>query len=162
MLCLRYAQKYSPELGIYNDLRYVPFTSHVPFGKVVSATPNGPERSPRCPMVLPPPTVRTSTALRRCCSPTTCPRNYHYREQPARMLNIKFTPKCLAGDAGTPSWSPSIRTFCDLKLWHVQFNVVNRETLLAAQENPEKYRNLIVRVAGYTRLLRGLVPRPAE
>ncbi|MCC7042168.1 MAG: hypothetical protein IT516_17830 [Burkholderiales bacterium] len=37
-----------------------------------------------------------------------------------------------------------IRTWCELKLWHVQFNVLNRQTLLAAQKNPEKYRNLVV------------------
>ena len=40
-ICVEFAQKYSPEMGINNDVRYVPFTSHVPFGKVVSATPNG-------------------------------------------------------------------------------------------------------------------------
>ena len=43
-----------------------------------------------------------------------------------------------------------IRTWCDLKLWHVQFNVINKETLLAAKREPEKYRNLIVRIAGYS------------
>lgn len=46
--------------------------------------------------------------------------------------------------------SPFIRTWCDLHLWHVQFNVINRDTLLAAQKEPEKYRNLIVRIAGYS------------
>ena len=40
--------------------------------------------------------------------------------------------------------------FCDLKLWHLQFNVINRETLLAAQEDPKRYRNLIIRIAGYS------------
>ncbi|MCQ2444751.1 MAG: hypothetical protein MJ061_04590, partial [Mailhella sp.] len=43
-----------------------------------------------------------------------------------------------------------IRTWCDLKLWHLQFNVLNQETLIAAQKDPQKYRNLIVRVAGYS------------
>ena len=43
-----------------------------------------------------------------------------------------------------------IRTWCDLKLWHLQFNIVNRDTLLAAQKDPNSYRNLIVRVAGYS------------
>ena len=43
-----------------------------------------------------------------------------------------------------------IRVFCDLKLWHLQFNVINRETLLAAQEDPKRYRNLIIRIAGYS------------
>ncbi len=43
-----------------------------------------------------------------------------------------------------------IRTYCDLRLWHIQFNVINSETLKKAQENPEQYRNLIVRIAGYS------------
>ena len=43
-----------------------------------------------------------------------------------------------------------IRTFCDLKLWHLQFNVINRETLVAAQDEPERYKGLIIRIAGYS------------
>jgi formate C-acetyltransferase len=66
------------------------------------------------------------------------------------MLNLKFTPKCLDGDVGTEKLVQFIRAFCDLKLWHVQFNVINQETLLKAQKNPELYRSLIVRVAGYS------------
>ena len=47
---------------------------------------------------------------------------------------------------------------CDLKLWHVQFNVINKETLLAAQRNPEKYRSLLVRIAGYSAYFVDLSP----
>ena len=43
-----------------------------------------------------------------------------------------------------------IRAWCDLKLYHVQFNIINRETMEKAQQEPEKYRNLVVRVAGYS------------
>jgi formate C-acetyltransferase len=68
----------------------------------------------------------------------------------ARMLNIKFTPRCLEGDEGSEKLAAFIRAFVDLKLWHVQFNVVNRETLLAAQRDPEAHRGLIVRIAGYS------------
>jgi pyruvate-formate lyase len=65
-------------------------------------------------------------------------------------LNIKFTPNCVDGDEGTEKLVSFIKTWCDLKLWHVQFNIVNADTLLAAQKEPEKYRNLIVRIAGYS------------
>jgi formate C-acetyltransferase len=51
-----------------------------------------------------------------------------------------------------------IRTWCDLKLWHVQFNIINKETLLAAQKEPDKYRNLIVRIAGYSAYFVDLSP----
>ena len=63
---------------------------------------------------------------------------------------MEFTPKCVEGDAGTEKLVQFIRTWCDLKLWHLQFNIVNRDTLLAAQKDPNSYRNLIVRVAGYS------------
>jgi formate C-acetyltransferase len=43
-----------------------------------------------------------------------------------------------------------IRTWCDLKLWHIQFNIINTSTLKAARKDPDKYRNLLVRVAGYS------------
>ena len=51
-----------------------------------------------------------------------------------------------------------IRPCCDLKLWHVQFNVINRDTLVAAQKEPQKYRNLIVRIAGYSAYFVDLSP----
>ena len=52
-----------------------------------------------------------------------------------------------------------LRTFfTDLKGWHVQYNIVSRETLLAAKKYPEKYRDLIVRVAGYSAFFTTLAP----
>jgi pyruvate-formate lyase len=51
-----------------------------------------------------------------------------------------------------------IRTWSSLKLWHIQFNIINLETLRAAQKNPEKYRNLLVRVAGYSAYFTELSP----
>ncbi|SKA70293.1 (2S)-3-sulfopropanediol dehydratase [Desulfobaculum bizertense] len=148
--CLAFTHKYAKELGVHLDLRLVPFTSHVPFGKVVSATPNG--RKAWSPLsdgssashgadVNGPTAVMVSNYESK---------NYDYRERAARLLNLKFSPKCVAGEEGTEKLVSFIRTFCDLKLWHVQFNVINRDTLIAAQKDPDKYRNLIVRIAGYS------------
>jgi formate C-acetyltransferase len=47
-------------------------------------------------------------------------------------------------------------------MWHLQFNVINRETLIAAQRDPEKYRNLLVRVAGYSAYFVDLSPQLQE
>lgn len=77
-------------------------------------------------------------------------KNYDNKEREGRLLNIKFTPRSVAGEEGTRKLMAFLRTFCDLRLWHVQFNVVNRETLIAAQQSPERYRGLIVRIAGYS------------
>jgi formate C-acetyltransferase len=52
-----------------------------------------------------------------------------------------------------------IRTASDLKMWHLQFNIINRDTLLAAQKNPEKYQNLMVRVAGFSAYFVDLSPQ---
>ncbi|TYT73294.1 (2S)-3-sulfopropanediol dehydratase [Desulfobotulus mexicanus] len=157
-ISVEFGKKYSKELGINNDVRYVPFTSHVPFGKVVSATPNG----------------RTewfslsdgSSASHGADAngPTAVllsnynTKNMGMRERAARMLNIKFTPNCVEGDQGTEKLVSFMRTLCDLKLWHVQFNVIRKETLIAAQKDPAKYKNLIVRIAGYSAYFVDLSP----
>jgi len=145
-----FAAKYSGELGVRLDLRYVPFTSHVPFGKVVSATPNG---------------RRAFTPLSDGASasqgadlngPTAvllsnfASKNRNRNERASRLLNIKLSPACVKGEAGTEKLVNFIEGWRDLKLWHVQFNVLNQETFLKAQNHPEDYRNLLVRIAGYS------------
>ncbi|BBB91134.1 MAG TPA: glycyl radical protein [Methylomusa anaerophila] len=155
---LRFARKYSQELGVHLDLRYVPFTSHVPFGKVVSATPNGREAWT--------PLADGSSASHGADGhgPTAVllsnfnSKNYNYRERAARLLNIKLSPACVAGESGTARLVAFIRTWCDLKLWHLQFNIINKATLLAAQKEPDKYRDLLVRVAGYSAYFTDLSP----
>jgi len=74
------------------------------------------------------------------------------------LLNIKLSPSVVAGNSGTRKLSELIKAWCDLKLWHIQFNVINRQTLLAAKADPEKYRGLIVRIAGYSAYFVDLSP----
>ncbi len=145
-----YAAKYSAERGVNCDVRYVPITSHVPFGKVISATPNG---------------RKAWTALSDGSSashgadkngPTAVllsnyhSKNYGLKNRASRLLNIKLSPKSVAGEDGIDKIVSIIRTWCDLKLWHLQFNIVNKATLVKAQENPDDYRGLLVRIAGYS------------
>ena len=66
------------------------------------------------------------------------------------LLNMKFHPSALKSTEDLKKLSALIKTYFSFGGKHAQFNVVNRETLLAAQEQPEKYRDLIVRVAGYS------------
>ena len=131
-------------------MRYVPFTSNVPFGKVVSATPNG--RFAYLPL------SDGSSASQGADKngPTAIllsnyyTKNYDYRNRAARLLNVKLSPQCVKGDEGTDKLVQFIKTWCDLKLWHLQFNIINRETLIEAQKHPEQYSSLLVRVAGYS------------
>jgi formate C-acetyltransferase len=75
------------------------------------------------------------------------------------LLNQKLSPSSLAKPEGVDKLITLIRTFFnDLHGFHVQYNIVSRETLLAAQKNPEKYRDLIVRVAGYSAFFNVLSP----
>ncbi len=144
------AAKSTKERGVHVDVRYVPITSHVPFGKILSATPNG---------------RKAWTALSDGTSashgadqqgPTAVllsnyhTKNYGMTNRASRLLNIKLSPKAVAGEEGTRKIMDIIRTWCDLKLWHLQFNVMNRSTLIAAQKDPSNYRNLLVRIAGYS------------
>jgi pyruvate formate-lyase/glycerol dehydratase family glycyl radical enzyme len=155
---LAFTRKYSAELGVHLDLRLVPFTSHVPFGKVVSATPNG--RRAFTPLADGSSAshgadVNGPTAILLSNYNT---KNYNYRERAARLLNIKLSPACVAGNGGTTKLVSFIRTWSDLKLWHLQFNIINQKTLLAAQKDPEKFSSLLVRVAGYSAYFVDLSP----
>ncbi len=66
------------------------------------------------------------------------------------LLNQKFAPQLLAGDEGIARLGHLVRAYFAMNGHHVQFNVVDAATLRAAQAHPEKYRDLIVRVAGYS------------
>jgi pyruvate formate-lyase/glycerol dehydratase family glycyl radical enzyme len=139
-------------------LRQIPITFHVPFGKVTWATPNGRKASEYLSegisashgMDVKGPTVALASMARA--------RNRSYREKGGDLINLKFNPANVAGEEGTRRLMQIIRTWCELKLWHVQFNILNRATLLAAQKDPEKYRNLIVRIAGYSAYFVDLSP----
>jgi formate C-acetyltransferase len=145
-----FTAKYGKELGVRLDLRYVPFTSHVPFGKVVSATPNG--RLAWTP--LSDGSSPTQGADER--GPTAVllsnhkTKNFNRNEHAARLLNIKLSPACVNGEEGTKKLVSFIESWRDLRLWHIQFNVLNQQTLLEAQRHPEDYRSLLVRIAGYS------------
>ena len=147
---LKFTKQYSKELGVNLDLRYVPFTSHVPFGKVVSATPNG--RYAFTPLS----DGSSASHGADINGPTSVllsnfkSKNYGYKERAARLLNIKLSPSCVEGEEGTEKLVSFIQTWCDLKLWHLQFNIINKQTLIEAKENPNNYSNLLVRVAGYS------------
>ncbi len=68
------------------------------------------------------------------------------------LLNQKFHPSALSGESGLDNFISLIRTYFDMKGSHMQFNVVDRNTLMDAQKHPENYQHLVVRVAGYSAL----------
>jgi len=127
-------------------------------GAVVGATPDGRRaREPLSESISPSQgrDVKGPTATLMSISSTKCAQ---YKERAARLLNMKLSPASLVGEEGTRKLMSLIRTACDMKMWHIQFNIINRDTLLAAQKDPEKYRNLLVRVAGYSAYFVDLTP----
>jgi formate C-acetyltransferase/4-hydroxyphenylacetate decarboxylase large subunit len=66
------------------------------------------------------------------------------------LLNLKFHPSALQGERGSKNLLALIKTYFDKPGFHVQFNVVDSNMLRDAQQNPENYRDLVVRVAGFS------------
>ncbi len=152
------AHRHTSAFGGELDVRYVSVTSHIPLGAVVGATPDGRRAHEPLSESISPSQGRDlegPTATLTSISNTKCAQ---YKERAARLLNMKLSPASIAGEDGTRKLMALIRTACDMKMWHIQFNIVNRDTLLAAQRDPEKYRNLLVRVAGYSAYFVDLTP----
>ena len=80
----------------------------------------------------------------------SCGKINHISDGRAFLLNQRLSPTQLAGEKGYQLWKSYMKTWADLGLDHVQFNMVDDATLRAAQREPEKYQELIVRVAGYS------------
>jgi len=78
------------------------------------------------------------------------------------LLNQKLNPSSLESEEGMRKLEDLIRAFFEMKGWHVQFNVISKDTLRAAQKEPEKFRDLVVRVAGYSALFTMLEPDTQE
>ncbi|MFH1512063.1 MAG: glycine radical domain-containing protein, partial [Bacillota bacterium] len=74
------------------------------------------------------------------------------------LLNMKLLPSIFTTAGGVAKFVNLIRAMIRLKIIHVQFNVVSRKDLLAAQKNPELYRSMTIRVAGYTAYFTELAP----
>ena len=74
----------------------------------------------------------------------------HARFTQGTQLNMKLEPAILKGEEGIRNLMNMLKTQCTLDIYHSQFNVVDKETLLDAQAHPEEHRDLLIRVAGYT------------
>jgi len=75
---------------------------------------------------------------------------HHYKQEDGILLNLKFNPEFFNDKKRRKDLIALIKTEMMLGGYHIQFNVIDRETLIAAQQNPKKYENLMVRVAGYS------------
>lgn len=138
--------------GTYR-INMLPTTCHVYFGEVMMASPNGRHAGkPVSEGISPEKGADTHgpTGVIKSCSKMD-----HLRTG-GTLLNQKFSPSLVAGEAGLRQMASLVRTYFNLEGHHIQFNVIDKETLIEAQKKPEEYRDLIVRVAGYSDHFRNL------
>jgi len=133
--------------GTVYHLNMLSTTCHVYFGKMLGATPNG--RLAHLPM-------SDGTSPSQGCDrngPTAVIKSLSKMDQiksGGTLLNQRFLPSVLQSEQDLDKLCSLVRTYFSLGGHHVQFNVVDTKTLKLAQEQPDDYRNLLVRVAGYS------------
>lgn len=132
--------------GIYR-INMLPTTCHVYFGSVVGATPDGRRaHEPQSEGISP---VQGTDRLGPTAVIKSASKMDHLRTG-GTLLNQKFTPSLLQTEEGIENLMHLVRTYFKLDGHHIQFNVISADTLRKAQDNPEQYKDLIVRVAGYS------------
>lgn len=149
------AAAYTSEVEKYKNYRggqfqagIYPVSANVLYGKDVGALPDGRlARTPLADGVSPRAGLDTNgpTAAANSVSKLD-----HARASNGTLYNMKFSPGALAGDEGLKKFAALIRSYFARKGMHVQFNVVDKETLVDAQVHPENHKDLVVRVAGYS------------
>lgn len=143
-------EKYkNPRGGSYQAGLY-PVSANVPLGQQTGATPDG--RFANTPVADGVGPMSGRDVKGPTATANSVARLDHGICSNGTLFNQKFHPSALAGRQGLENFVALIRGFFDQKGMHVQFNVVSRETLLDAQAHPEKYKTLVVRVAGYSAL----------
>ena len=155
MIARRCAQMYCYEVEKYRNPRggqfqagIYPVSANVLFGKDVGALLDGRLAkkpladgcSPRAGKDVKGPTAAAASVAKLD----------HEVASNGTLYNQKFLPSAVAGDQGLMNFAAVIRSYFEKKGMHVQFNVVDKETLLDAQAHPENYKDLVVRVAGYS------------
>lgn len=133
--------------GGFYRINMLPTTCHVYFGSVIGATADGRKAKDPLSEGISPVQGRDEYG------PTSVIKSagkMDHAKTGGTLLNQKFTPKLLEDDKGIENLLHLVRAYFKMGGHHIQFNVVDAETLRKAQKEPEKYRDLIVRVAGYS------------
>lgn len=125
----------------------LPTTCHVYFGEVMGASPNGRlAEKPVSEGISPEKGGDTNgpTAVIKSCA------KMDHLKTGGTLLNQRFAPSVVQGEEGLDNMANLIRSYFNMDGHHIQFNVFDKNVLLAAQKNPDDYKDLIVRVAGYS------------
>lgn len=141
-------EKYTNPRGGQFQAGIYPVSANVLFGKDVSALPDGRlAKEPLADGVSP---RQGKDTLGPTAAANSVAKLDHFIASNGTLYNQKFLPSSLAGENGLRHFSGLVRNYFDKKGMHVQFNVIDRNTLIEAQKNPQQYQDLVVRVAGYS------------
>jgi pyruvate-formate lyase len=141
-------RKYKTRTGGGYEATISPVAAHIALGSICSATADG---------------RKAGEALSDGCSPSqgtdvngptasikSVANLEHINLSQGTIFNMKMHPTALETKAGMLKWTNLVRTYFDLGGWEIQFNVVSGETLKEAQKKPDDYKDLVVRVVGYS------------
>lgn len=145
--CREVEKHRNPRGGTFHAGLY-PASINVLFGDLVGATPDGRKAHEALADGVSPVTGADSNGPTAAINSVA--KLDHFIASNGTLLNQKFHPGSIQGSAGLDNLASLVRSFFDQKGMHVQFNVIDRETLVKAQESPTKYRDLVIRVAGYS------------
>lgn len=141
-------EKYTNPRGGRFQAGIYPVSANVLFGKDVSALPDGRlAKEPLADGVSP---RQGKDTLGPTAAANSVAKLDHFIASNGTLYNQKFLPSSLAGEKGLRNFGGLVRNYFDKKGMHVQFNVIDRNTLLEAQKNPQQHQDLVVRVAGYS------------
>lgn len=143
-------EKYKNPRGGQFQAGLYPVSANVPLGAQTGATPDG--RLAHTPVADGVSPCSGKDVNGPTASANSVSKLDHYIASNGTLFNMKFHPSALQGKTGLDNFVALIRGYFDQKGSHMQFNVVSRETLRDAQAHPEKYKSLVVRVAGYSAL----------
>jgi len=133
--------------GGEHRINMLPTTCHVYFGSVIGATPDGRRANkPLADGISPSKGVDKTgpTGVIKSAS------KMNHLITGGTLLNQKFTPSMVEGEQGIDNLASLVRSYFKMDGHHIQFNIISKDVLLKAQESPEEYRDLIVRVAGFS------------
>jgi formate C-acetyltransferase len=140
-------ESYTDNQGAHYWVDLLPTTSHLPLGALTGATPDG--RRARAWLSEGVSPVQGHDRKGPTASTRSVAKLDHARTN-GTLLNIKINPQTVKGDRDLPKLAALIRAYFAQGGHHMQFNIVDRKTLLEAMERPEEHQNLLVRVAGYS------------
>ena len=154
-LAVEIANHFYREIHQYKDIFGSPFltafmgiSNYIPMGRVLGATPDGRKHGePSSEGVSPFVGTDTSTPLAAMRSAAKLNQEIH---SGGTLLNLRLNPELVATKRGQANLGAMVQTLFSLGAFHVQFNCISSETLRDAQAHPENYKDLLVRVAGYS------------